>query len=63
MFNGGCLAEACFSTVAFSWLLEGLVEMLVILVGIESFIVVKDHILIVVVNRWSVIFDDSVIDI
>ena len=27
MFNDGCLAEAGFSAVAFSWLLEGLVEL------------------------------------
>ena len=64
MFNGGCLAEACFSSVAFSWLLEGLVELLILFVGIKCSIdiAVKNHILIVVVNRWSVCFEDSVID-
>jgi len=60
MQNGSYLAQACLPLMAFSWLLESLVKLLILVTRIESSILVI-QIFIKSENSWSLFFDDSVL--
>jgi len=59
MHDSSYLAQACLPLMAFSWLLESLVKLLILFTRIESSILII-QIFIKSENSWSLFFDDSV---